>query len=111
MNVVRKSMKGVLSMEQYKHDQKVLRKQSQRLTPFLFSELEGVLQYYETTWDYEIVQTLGENASKIYDNWFKLRHIYEDSESMEYPSGDVCSGGEVWVPIKNGNYFKFTFAI
>ena len=97
---------------QHKRDARTLRKQKRKLSQHLYSQLEWILEFYETTWDYEIVQTLGENAEKCVEDFHGLRHIFTDIESAELGySGEISSGGEVWVGIKNGNYFKFSFGM
>ena len=93
-------------------DKRILHKQKRKLSPYLYSQLRWLLEFYETTWGYEIVQTLGENAVKNTEDFHSLRHIFTDIESGEYGfEGEISSGGEVWVPIKNGNYFKFSFGM
>ena len=92
-------------------DKRVLHKQKRKLSPYLFSQLKSLLWFYETTWDYEVVQTLGDNATKNTEDFHDLRHIFTDVDHCSYDSGEVSSGGEVWVPIKNGNYFKFSLGM
>lgn len=92
-------------------DKRVLRKQKRKLRPFLYSQLKWVLDFHETTWGYEIVQEIGKSASKEEDTFHKLRHLFTDTECQEYQSGGSSCGGTVWVPIKNGNYFKFEFGM
>lgn len=92
-------------------DKRILLKQKRKLSQYLYSQLEWILEFYETTWDYEIVKTLGEFATKDIDNFHELPHLFTDIEYHSDYSGEMYSGGEVWVPIKNGNYFKFSFGI
>lgn len=97
--------------EQQRRDSRVLRKQKRKLSPFLFSQLKWIIEFHETTWHYEIVQELGKNASKEEDTFHKLRHLYTDCAYQSYDSGETSCGGTIWVPIRNGNYFKFAFGM
>jgi hypothetical protein len=92
-------------------DKRILLKQKRKLSQYLYSQLEWILEFYETTWDYEIVKTLGESAKKDIEHFHELSHLFTDIDYHSDYSGEMYSGGEVWVPIKNGNYFKFSFGI
>ena len=97
--------------ERERKDQRVLRKQQRKLAPYLFSQLKWILDFHETTWDYKIVAKLGKGASKEIDDYHSLRHLFTDVEYQSYDIGEISCGGDVYVPIKNGNYFKFSFGM
>jgi len=92
----------------YKRDQRVLIKQRRKLPPYLLSELESILDFYDNTWGYVVVDNFG-SGTKLKDTFFNLRHIFDDSEHSQCMAGEWGSSGTVWVPIKNGNYFKFEY--